>query len=333
VDPSTTREYGGTGLGLVISKRLAELMGGDIIVESKPGMGTSFSFTIRSRFSNQPIRQYVFVKSVAVEGKKILLVDDNHTNLTILRNLMKQWKAVFESASSGKEAMKILDASFDLVISDMQMPEMDGVMFTRQVKAKFPTLPVILLSSIGDENRKKWSDLFFAIISKPAKPKQLLGVIESAFHSGHIASVFAERDGGRQLLSPEFANQFPMKILIAEDNIINQKLTLRALGKLGYDDVVVAGDGEETLVRIEQQEFDLIFMDVQMPRLDGLATTRIIRNKPMRQPVIISMTANAMQEDRDICLSAGMDDYIAKPIKLEELVKSLERAFLMLPKT
>ncbi len=332
IDPSTTREYGGTGLGLVISRRLAELMGGNIIVESKPGVGTSFSFTIRSRFSHQPIRQYVFVKSVAVEGKKILLVDDNRTNLTILRNLMQQWKAVFETASSGKDALKKLDSTFDLVISDMQMPEMDGVMFTQQVKARFPTLPVILLSSIGDENRKKWGDLFFAIISKPAKPKQLLGVIESAFRSGYVASTFAERDGGRQLLSPEFANKFPLRILIAEDNPINQKLTLRALDKLGYHDVAMAEDGEEALAKISQQEFDLIFMDVQMPRLDGLEATRMIRGQNIKQPVIISMTANAMKEDRDICLAAGMDDYIAKPIKLEELVKSLERAFSLLPR-
>ena len=333
VDTSTTREYGGTGLGLVISRRLAQLMGGDIIVESKPGAGTSFSFTVKSRYSLQPIRQYVFVKSAVVEGKKILLVDDNQTNLTILRNLMKQWKAEYETAASGKDALKILDATFDLVISDMQMPGMDGVEFARQLKTKFHDLPVVLLSSIGDENRKKWGDLFFAIISKPAKPKHLLSVIESVFRSGHVSSSIAENEGGKQQLSPEFANQFPMRILVAEDNVINQKLTLRALAKLGYHDVEVAEDGQDTVAKIGEHEFDLIFMDVQMPRLDGLEATRLIRRKPIKQPVIISMTANAMQEDRDICIAAGMDDYIAKPIKLDELVKSLERAFGMLQKS
>jgi signal transduction histidine kinase/CheY-like chemotaxis protein/ligand-binding sensor domain-containing protein len=325
VDSSTTRKYGGTGLGLVISQRLAELMGGTISVESEEGLGTTFSFTIQSELYHEAIRQYVYTNAGAYEGRRVLVVDDNRTNLNILRNLLAHWKLAIIEASSGAEALALSESGYDLVITDLQMPGMDGVELAQKIRKSTPSVPIILLSSIGDESRKKHDDLFTVIINKPVKPQLLWKEIQNAFRAGNVVPSLTESKP-RTILSREFADKYPLRILIAEDNVVNQKLTVRALTKLGYQDVHVTEDGGEAVKKFEERFFDVILMDVQMPGMDGLEATKLIRAKEGQQPVIISMTANAMQEDREVCLAAGMDDYIPKPIKLDDLVAALEKA-------
>jgi CheY-like chemotaxis protein len=284
-------------------------MGGEIAVESEEGRGTTFTFSAKSRVNHESIRQYVYLNTAGNEGKRALVVDDNNTNLAILKNLLHQWKLHPTLATSGNEALKLLPEGFDIVITDMQMPGMDGVTLSTEIKQKYPGLPLILLSSIGDDSRKKHSELFSAVLNKPVKPQQLCKVVHSVLKSVSI---------------PVAA--FPLNILVVEDNQINQKLTVRALNKLGYENVVVAENGAEALEHIADTSFDLVFMDIQMPIMDGLEATRMIRSKPWKQPFIISMTANALEEDREQCFAAGMDEYIAKPIRLEDLVAALEKA-------
>ncbi|MBT1689895.1 hybrid sensor histidine kinase/response regulator [Dawidia soli] len=328
VDSSTTRKYGGTGLGLVISQRLVELMGGSITVESEMGVGTSFVFTIKGMVSQESIRQYVHTNITGNEGKKVLVVDDNKTNLNILKNQLEQWKLVPMLASSGAEALQILESGdkFDLVITDMQMPDMDGVQFTNAVKANHAQLPVVLLSSIGDESKKNHPDLFAAVLNKPVKQQQFSRVLHSVLRTGN-EGVLVEDKKSKQVLSTDFAEKYPLRILVAEDNPVNQKLTTRVLNKLGYMDIVIAPNGLEAVERFDEQFYDVILMDVQMPEMDGLEATRLIRAKHYHQPYIISMTANAMQGDREICMQAGMDDYVSKPIKLESVIVALEKGY------
>ncbi len=324
VDSSTTRKYGGTGLGLVISQRLVELMGGSISVESEAGMGSSFGFTIKSSESQQSTRQYVNA-TAGIEGKNVLVVDDNATNRTILKTQLEQWKLLPTLASSGSEALEILTQQpFDLVITDMQMPDMDGVQLTNLIKAKYNSLPVILLSSIGDESKKKHPGLFSAVLNKPVKQLQFNRVLHSVL-SPEGKGITIEDQKPKQILSTDFALRYPLRILIAEDNPINQKLAIRVLHKLGYQQIEIAHNGLEAVEKFNENFYDIILMDVQMPEMDGLEATRMIRLKHHLQPVIISMTANAMQGDQEECIKAGMDDYISKPIKLEIVINLLEK--------
>jgi signal transduction histidine kinase/ligand-binding sensor domain-containing protein/CheY-like chemotaxis protein len=328
VDSSTTRKYGGTGLGLVISERLVQLMGGGISVESQSGVGTTFTFTIRVGISHVSLRQYVHFNTAGNEGKRILVIDDNATNLSILKSQLEQWMLTPVLASSGKQALEILEQPerFDLVITDMQMPDMDGLQLSENIKTKYG-LPIILLSSIGDENKRKHPELFTAVLNKPVKQLQLSRVVQAALRPGPATPAVAEEPGTKQVLSQEFAEKHPLRILLAEDNIVNQKLTVRVLNKLGYKDVEIAQTGLEAIEKFNEEFYEVILMDVQMPEMDGLEATRLIRLKQYQQPVIISMTANAMQEDKDMCIQAGMDSYISKPINLDELVDALTKAF------
>jgi CheY-like chemotaxis protein len=327
VDSSTTRKYGGTGLGLIISQRLVELMGGVITVESQEGVGTTFSFTIKTTESQEPIRQYVHFNTVGNEGKRVLLVDDNVTNLTILKTQLEQWKLSPTLAFTGQEALEVLALSeecFHLVITDMQMPDMDGTQLSQHIKAKHAHLPIILLSSVGDESKKKYPELFAAVLNKPAKQQQLSRVIQSALRpEGTVIATEAQKS--KQILSEEFAKKYPLRILIAEDNPVNQKLAIRVLNKLGYKKIDIAQNGKEAIEKFAKEFYDVILMDVQMPEMDGLEATRQIRKDNDERPVIIAMTANAMQGDREECMRAGMDDYIDKPVKFETLMIVLEK--------
>ncbi len=194
VDSSTTRKYGGTGLGLVISERLVQLMGGAISVESQSGVGTIFTFTITTGISHTSLRQYVHFNTAGNEGKKVLIIDDNATNLTILKNQLEQWKLTPLLAASATEALKILSQQdrIDLVITDMQMPDMDGLQLSQQIKSKY-TVPIILLSSIGDENKRKHHELFFAMLNKPVKQQQLLRVVQAALRSDNAVASHRRR--------------------------------------------------------------------------------------------------------------------------------------------
>jgi signal transduction histidine kinase/ligand-binding sensor domain-containing protein/CheY-like chemotaxis protein len=327
VDSSHTRKYGGTGLGLIISKRLVNLMGGEIGVESTVNKGTCFYFTITAKASTQVTRQYFLLNSTGNEGKSVLLVDDNTTNLRILQLQMEQWKLVPSLASSAEQALKILEsgAAFNLVITDQQMPEMDGIELASLIKQKYPSVPIFLLSSVGDDSGRNRKDLFAAVLTKPVRHNDLGRLIQMELKPQRESIVTVpEREPGS--LSADFAILYPLHILMAEDNVINEKLFTNILKKLGYDPLI-SRDGMEAFDMVMAEHFDVVFMDVQMPELDGLEATRWIRDKADAQPFIVAMTANAMREDQEECIRAGMDHYISKPLRLEEIKGALQKAY------
>lgn len=323
VDSSTTRKYGGTGLGLAISEKLVQLMGGEIGVKSKPGKGTTFYFTIKTKISAKPARNYVHLNTSDIENKCVLLVDDNATNRSIMLTQLTQWKFVPLIAESGQKALEILASNqkIDLVISDMNMPEMDGIVLAKSIRQLHPDMRIILLSSVGNEQSRHESHLFNVILSKPAKHHVLYKHIVDQLKN---INVTREVQPVKTQFSPDFAKQYPMDILIAEDNYVNQKLAVHILEKMGYKPEV-AFNGHEVLNALSKKRYDLILMDVQMPEMDGLEATQFIRKHMTEQPVIVAMTANAMSEDREICINAGMDDYLSKPIKLAEVIAVLQK--------
>jgi len=274
--------------------------------------------------SSMSVRSYVTNHVTSIEGKQVLVVDDNLTNRSILKKQLAFWKLVPTLAASAAEALQILEEGnqFDLLLTDMQMPGMDGCELAERVQELYPQIPKVLLSSVGDENGKKYAALFRSVLTKPIKQEMLCKVIinELRGRSKHVAEI----QPVTQKLSPDFAQEHPLKILVAEDNLVNQKLTLKILSKLGFD-AALAENGNITVEMATERDFDIILMDVQMPELDGLEATRIIRRSLKTQPVIIAMTANAMKEDKDECMKAGMDDFLGKPVKLEEVVNMLAK--------
>lgn len=325
VDSSTTRKYGGTGLGLVISERLIELMGGSIDVESKVGEGTTFSFNIVTKPGMIAEKQYAHLNTVENEGKRILVVDDNRTNLTILKTQLELWKLVPVLASSGEQALKLIsfEAEFQLVITDMQMPAMDGVELAKELKKKVPHVPIILLSSVGDETKSQYPHLFNSVLTKPVKQTQLFNLVQRELKNINHTPKIDLDPVKPSLLSEGFAKLYPLDILLVEDNLINQKLAMRVLNKLGYDPAL-ANNGKEALEMLEERPYQVVLMDILMPEMDGLEATRSIRKNNQHQPIIIAMTANALPEDRGECLKAGMNEYITKPIDLQVLLKILQ---------
>ena len=327
VDASTTRKYGGTGLGLAISRRLAEIMGGRMWVESEPGRGSTFSFTLNAEWMVSAPRPFQAVERPRLRGKRLLVVDDNETSRRILSTLAVKWGMTAVVEQRGTRALERLQAGecFDLAILDMQMPELDGVMLATAIR-RLPEggdFPLLLLSSIGRNPDPEHAGLFVAILSKPAKPSQLFDAIAKIF--GSVAPFPV-----KTLVAPEWepGEVQPERILLAEDNPVNQKVALHMLARSGYR-ADTAADGLEVLSAIRRQHYDIVLMDVQMPEMDGLEATRRIRaeqeaGKPV--PWIIALTANAMEGDREMCEQAGMNDYLSKPIKGSELTAALLRA-------
>jgi len=325
VDSSTTRKYGGTGLGLVISEKLVSLMGGSIKVESKPHEGSTFAFTILTKAGVNTLVTYVHYNMEGLEGKYILVIDDNLTNRNILATQLDLWKFKSVLASSGEEALHIMlhHRPFDLVITDMQMPGMDGIQLGRIIHEKFPAIPIILLSSFGDENKETYKDIFSSILTKPIKQHILNSHVINGLRMNR-KSFAKETQPGVQKAPAGIAQEYPLTILLAEDNLVNQKIIIHMLAKMGYTADIVH-NGREAVEAINQKLYDLVFMDVQMPEMDGLEATRVIRTLLQEQPYIVAMTANAMQGDREECLLAGMDDYISKPINLTDLKNMLDK--------
>jgi GAF domain-containing protein/DNA-binding response OmpR family regulator/tetratricopeptide (TPR) repeat protein len=330
-DSSTTRKFGGTGLGLAISKRLAEMMGGGMHAESEGiGHGSCFIFTILAEPA--AIAEHKTVPDIkgiqlALQGKRVLIVDDNATNRRILRLQAEKWGMEPQETGTPQEALEWCKEGqrFDLVITDMHMPEIDGLMFTREIRKlqDEKALPIILLTSLGRREIGAEELNFAAYLTKPLKPSALYDALASIFARSLAA---AKPEPAKITMDAEMGRLHPLRILLAEDNAVNQKLAFRILERLGYRSDV-ASNGLEAVESVERQTYDVILMDVQMPEMDGLDATRSIRKlAKVSQPHIIAMTANAMEGDREMCIAAGMNDYISKPIRVNELVDALLKA-------
>jgi CheY-like chemotaxis protein len=320
VDTSTTRRYGGTGLGLVISKRLAEYMGGTIWVESDAGSGSTFFFSVTLKASEAAIPEHLLPEPGVLLSHTVLIVDDNTTNRRILEIQLKIWGMNPTSCSSGAEGLrKMAEQNFDVVLIDFQMPEMDGVTLAREIRKRTPT-PLILLSSSGEIIGGEDGNLFQNQVSKPIR--------HSSLYNALLQILGTEPSQSPKIAEKKFdstmATKHPLRILLAEDNSVNQQVGMLMLSRLGYT-ADLAPDGQRALNAVEKTKYDLILMDIQMPNMDGIDAARIIREKlGAKCPSIFALTAEALEGDKQRFLDLGFDGYLSKPLQIYTLQNTLK---------
>jgi signal transduction histidine kinase/DNA-binding LytR/AlgR family response regulator len=333
-DVSTARKYGGTGLGLAISRRLVELMGGKMWAESVPGEGSTFHFTINVNAAADSKPPAHTGKQARLADLKILILDDNAATRTMLFDQCRLWGMLPQAVENSAQAMELLRKgnTFDLALVDLHLQGMDGLAVASEIQ-KLPSaamMPMVLLTPLG--KRKSSSEdvriVFAHAVHKPVKPAQLASALERALLSPRSSPRAPESARPAQLLS----ETLPLRILLVDDNAINQKVAVRILQQLGYVPEV-AGNGREALDMLDKKPFDFIFMDVMMPEMDGHEATRVLRKRQMagghphytQRIVVCAMTAHAMAGDREKCIAAGMDDYLAKPVRPKDVRDALER--------
>lgn len=332
-DSSTTRKYGGTGLGLAICKRLANLMGGEISAESATGEESVFKFSVQADSGSTEAEDDIeSSKRDLLQDKRVLVVDDNAVNREILVHQLGSFGMEPLEARSGLEALELLerDKGIDCAVLDMQMPAMDGVELAGRMKSdgSIRETPLVLLSSMDIPLSKRSKELFAGNLIKPVGNTRLRDALYESLAGGPVAKS-ANRDSSGSEINSELGQKMPLNILLAEDNLVNRKVALHVLNRMGYS-VDVAVDGEQAVDMVLEGAYDLVFMDIMMPKLDGLEATRRILDAlggGERLPRIVAVTAGAMKDDRERCIEAGMDDYIIKPFKLDMLTACLAESY------
>ncbi|HUN22065.1 MAG TPA: response regulator [Anaerolineales bacterium] len=327
LDPTTRRRYGGTGLGLAICYQLIQLMGGKIWVESEPGKGSTFHFTFETSAVADDRYAYLQHPQPQLRGQRVMIIDDNPTNRLIIERQTISWGMITESYPSGPAALDRLGhpPGFDIVLLDVHMPDMDGIAVAQEIRKVFPRLPIVIVSSSGRSEIGLNDINIDAYLHKPIKPALLYNVLlQLAVERKRATGELQLTEG--PFFDHELATRHPLRILVAEDNIVNQKVVIHLLNRLGYQPDLVS-NGLEVLSMLENRPYDVILMDVQMPEMDGVQAARQILNTYAKhhRPRIVAVTAHALQGDRERYLSAGLDDYISKPIRVQDLVASLEK--------
>ena len=329
VDASSTRPNGGVGLGLAISKQLAELLGGTLWAESVPGQGSIFHLRFPAQESGEDQRPYLVGPQPEFQGRSILVVDDNHNNRRILKRLLTSWGGQVSEAGDAAEALDALDGrTFDLAILDMQMPDVDGISLARMMRARGRREELVLLSSLGTPEAAFHDLGFRAVLTKPVKFAQLyLALAPVLAPDPNLRPAMPGSRPIQMATDGQLAARLPRRILVVEDNASNQRVLLQLLARLGYG-ADLAADGLDALDALERQSYDLLLVDLQLPRLDGLGVVRAIRDRlpASAQPYVAAVTASATEEQRRACQAAGMDDFLAKPYQPNELAELILRS-------
>jgi CheY-like chemotaxis protein len=340
VDSSTTRKYGGTGLGLAISKQLVELMEGTVQVESRLREGSTFSFVLPLPLDAQPAPAPAPIVDLA--GLRVLIVDDNEVNRRVVHEQISSWGMRNGSFASGPEALQAIlsaqasDDPYHVMIADYQMPELDGATLAAMIKANPATKDtvIVILTSVGHRSdllKESKGANIDACLVKPVRHSQLLDAVATAWSKRLQATADVQPETGfqkslgalRTSVAGKFAD-YGIRVLVAEDNVVNQRVATRMLERLGVR-ADVAGNGREAVEMVKMLSYDVVFMDCQMPEMNGFEATVEIRRLegPDRRTAIIAMTADASSRCREACTEAGMDNFIAKPVKLEDVIAAL----------